>query len=115
VVCGNPGRAAVVAVGLEQTAAHLVDLVFLQVPVRQWVLSLPRRLRYFHHHQTRLVNLEPKLGFRVQLHGERTQLSYDPESVIVCFPLQSSDPWCAIVDKSTPLLNVLWLIQSATF
>ena len=46
-VCGNPGRAAVVAVGLEQTAAHLVDLVFPQVPVRQWVLSLPKRLRIF--------------------------------------------------------------------
>ena len=55
-VCGNPGRAAVIVVGLEQTAAHLVDLVFPQVPVRQWVLSLPKRLRYFHHHQTRLVN-----------------------------------------------------------
>jgi hypothetical protein len=27
-------------------AAHLVDHVFPEVPVRQWVLSLPHRIRY---------------------------------------------------------------------
>jgi hypothetical protein len=32
---------------MAETAAHLVDQVFPQVPVRQWVLSLPKRLRYF--------------------------------------------------------------------
>jgi hypothetical protein len=31
---------------MDETAAHLVDHVFPQVPVRQWVLSLPKRLRY---------------------------------------------------------------------
>jgi hypothetical protein len=30
-----------------ETAAHLVDHVFPRLPVRQWVLSLPKRLRYF--------------------------------------------------------------------
>lgn len=30
-----------------EVAAHLVDHVFPRVPVRQWVLSLPKRLRYF--------------------------------------------------------------------
>jgi hypothetical protein len=30
---------------MAETAAHLVDHVFPQVPVRQWVLSLPKRLR----------------------------------------------------------------------
>ncbi len=30
-----------------ETAAHLVDHVFPKRPVRQWVLSLPKRLRYF--------------------------------------------------------------------
>ena len=29
-----------------ETAAHLVDHVFPHLPVRQWVLSLPKRLRY---------------------------------------------------------------------
>jgi hypothetical protein len=28
------------------TAAHVVDHVFPRRPVRQWVLSLPKRLRY---------------------------------------------------------------------
>ena len=30
-----------------EIAAHLVDHIFPKVPVRQWVLSLPKRLRYF--------------------------------------------------------------------
>ena len=30
-----------------ETAAHLNGQVFPQVPVRQWVLSFPKRLRYF--------------------------------------------------------------------
>ena len=32
-----------------RTAAHLVDSVLPRVPYRQWVLALPRRLRYFLH------------------------------------------------------------------
>jgi hypothetical protein len=32
---------------MAQTAAHLVDHVILPVPVRQWVISLPKRLRGF--------------------------------------------------------------------
>jgi len=31
---------------MADTAAHLVDDVFPEVPVRQWVLSLPFALRY---------------------------------------------------------------------
>ena len=30
-----------------ETAAHLVDPVFPPLPVRQWVLSVRKRLRYF--------------------------------------------------------------------
>ena len=29
------------------TAAHLTDHVFPRLPVRQWLLSVPKRLRYF--------------------------------------------------------------------
>ncbi len=32
---------------MAETAAHMVDHVFPCVPVRQWVISLPKRLRYF--------------------------------------------------------------------
>ena len=32
---------------MEQTAAHLVEHVLPHLPVRQWVLSVPMRLRYF--------------------------------------------------------------------
>ena len=32
---------------MAETAAHLVDHVFPRLPVRQWVLAVPKRLRYF--------------------------------------------------------------------
>ena len=32
---------------MAETAAHLADQVFPALPVRQWVLSVPKRLRYF--------------------------------------------------------------------
>ena len=32
---------------MAEIAAHLVDHVFPPLPVRQWVLSMPKRLRYF--------------------------------------------------------------------
>lgn len=39
-----------------ETAAHLVDEVIPQVPVRQWVLSFPKRLRYFLARDADLLN-----------------------------------------------------------
>ena len=36
-----------------ETAAHLVDAVLPRVPYRQWVLSLPKRLRYYAGHDSR--------------------------------------------------------------
>lgn len=32
---------------MAEMGAHFVDHVFQPLPVRQWVLSLPKRLRYF--------------------------------------------------------------------
>jgi len=32
---------------MAETAAHLVDHVFPSLPVRQWVLAVPKWLRYF--------------------------------------------------------------------
>jgi hypothetical protein len=34
---------------MAETAAHLVDHVLPPLPVRQWVLAVPKRLRYFLH------------------------------------------------------------------
>ena len=45
---------------MSQTAAHLVDHVIPQVPVRQWVLSLPIPLRLLLAAQPELVT--PALG-----------------------------------------------------
>ena len=36
---------------MDQTTAHLVDHVLPHLPVRQWVLSVPKRLRYFMQRQ----------------------------------------------------------------
>jgi hypothetical protein len=39
---------------MAETAAHLTDHVFPRLPVRQWVLSVPKRLRYFLQRDTAL-------------------------------------------------------------
>ena len=44
-----------------ETAAHLVDHVFPPLPVRQWVLSLPKRLRYFLWYNARTVTAHLKI------------------------------------------------------
>jgi hypothetical protein len=41
---------------MAETAAHLVDHVFPRVPLRQWVFSLPKRLRYFLRHDAERVH-----------------------------------------------------------
>jgi DNA-directed RNA polymerase subunit RPC12/RpoP len=50
---------------MAETAAHLVDHVFPRLPVRQWVLSLPKRLRYFLRHDARTVTAVLKIFLRV--------------------------------------------------
>jgi hypothetical protein len=39
-----------------ETAAHLVDHVIPRVPVRQWVLTAPKRVRYFLQHEPRIFS-----------------------------------------------------------
>jgi hypothetical protein len=41
---------------MAESAAHLVDHVLPPVPMRQWVLSLPKRLRYHLHHDREALN-----------------------------------------------------------
>jgi hypothetical protein len=50
---------------MAETAAHLVDHVFPPLPVRQWVLSLPKRLRYFLRHDRRTVTAVLTIFLRV--------------------------------------------------
>jgi hypothetical protein len=53
------GRGACPSCGakrMAETAAHLVDHVFPHVPVRQWVLSVPKRLRPFLQHRPRTAS-----------------------------------------------------------
>ena len=44
---------------MAEVSAHLVDHVFPEVPVRQWVLSLPHRVRY-------LLARHPDLAWEVR-------------------------------------------------
>ncbi len=50
---------------MAETAAHLVDHVFAPLPVRQWVLSLPKRLRYFLRNDRRTVTAVLTIFLRV--------------------------------------------------
>ncbi len=46
------------------TAAHLADHVFPRLPVRQWVLAVPKRLRYFLHRDPDLQGAALRLFLR---------------------------------------------------
>jgi len=50
---------------MAETAAHLIDHVFPPLPVRQWVLSLTKRLRYFLRHDRRTVTAVLTIFLRV--------------------------------------------------
>ena len=48
-----------------KTAAHLTDHVLPRLPVRQWVLSAPKRLRYFRRRDGAVLNMELRIFPRV--------------------------------------------------
>ena len=48
-----------------ETAAHLTDHVFPHLAVRQWVLSVPKRLRYFMQRDGAVLNLVLRIFIRV--------------------------------------------------
>lgn len=48
-----------------ETAAHLTDHVFPRLPVRQWVLSVPKRLRYFMQRDWVVLNMVQRIFLRV--------------------------------------------------
>ena len=48
-----------------ETAAHLTDHVFPRLPVRQWVLSVPKRLRYFMQRDGAVLNMLLRIFLRV--------------------------------------------------
>ena len=50
---------------MAQTAAHLVDHVLPHLPVRQWVLSVPKRLRYFMQRDAAALNSALRIFLRV--------------------------------------------------
>jgi hypothetical protein len=53
---------------MAETAAHLVDHVFPPVPVRQWVLSVPKRLRWYLEREQNAVSAMQSHLLRVDDH-----------------------------------------------
>ena len=50
---------------MAETAALLTDHVFPRLPVRQWVLSVPKRLRYFMQRDGVVLNMVLRIFLRV--------------------------------------------------
>ena len=51
--------------GTAETAVRLADRVLPRLPLRQWVLTVPKRLRYFLHRDTDLQSAALRLFLRV--------------------------------------------------
>ena len=60
-----------------ETAAHLVEHRFPRVPVRQWVITLPKRLRYFLLRDSKLTGRVLQISLRVI---ERTLREHCPDA-----------------------------------
>ncbi len=54
---------------MAETAAHLADHVFPRLAVRQWVLSVPKRLRYFLQRDGSALNTALRIFLRVIQHS----------------------------------------------
>ena len=50
---------------MAETAAHLSEHVFPRLPVRQWVLSVPKRLRYYMQRDGPVLNMVLRIFLRV--------------------------------------------------
>ena len=68
---------------MSDTAAHLVDRVFPEVPVRQWVLSLPHPLRFLLGYDRKLCSDVLGVFLRVLLGWQerRARELFDVEQV----------------------------------
>ena len=66
-----------------ETAAHLTDHVFPRLPVRQWVLSVPKRLRYFMQRDGAVLNMVLRIF-----------------SLVIAQSLQTHCPGAANADKA---------------
>ena len=77
-----------------QTAAHLTDHVFPRPPVRQWVLSVPKRLRYFMQRDGLVLNMVLRIFLRV-----------------IAQSLSASSPGAASVDKAALHLGAVAFIH----
>jgi hypothetical protein len=48
-----------------ETAAHLLDHVFPPLPARQWVLSVPKRVRWHPEHEPQALSAALRILLRV--------------------------------------------------
>lgn len=79
---------------MAETAAHLSDHVFPRLPVRQWVLSVPKRLRYFMQRDGATLGMVLRIFLRVI---EQT--------------LQANSPGAANVDKAALHIGAIAFIH----
>jgi len=77
---------------MAETAAHLVEHVFPQVPVRQWVVTFPRRLRHFLHRDPALLGQVRRSVLRAIESGLRRPI---PQRLNVLSLAMTSVPPCA--------------------
>ena len=77
-----------------ETAAHLTDHVSPRLPVRQWVLSVPKRLRYFMQRDGAVLNMVLRIFLRV-----------------IAQSLQAHSPGVAQVDKAAQHIGAVAFIH----
>lgn len=65
---------------MPETAAHLTDHVFLRLPVRQWVRSVPKRRRNFVQRDRAVLNMVGRF-FCALLHFAFPMIASTPDAL----------------------------------
>jgi len=92
---------------MAETAAHLVDHVIPPLPVRQWVLSVPKRLRWYLEHEPQALSAVLRILLRVieahliQGNGTGAHVCFGAVSFIHRFGASPNRPvhyHCCVID-----------------
>ena len=97
---------------MAERTAHLVDHVFPDVPVRQWVLSLPYRLRYRLAWDHDLCRAVVAVSMRAVLGWLRSRARLDVTGLLITPTITSAQrpqriPWDVIISNGAKRFVVL--------
>jgi hypothetical protein len=90
---------------MSDTAAQLVDRVFPRVPVRQWVLSLPRPMRYVLARDAKLLGRALRIFVSEIVRRYKRRARHRPASEVLAGAVTGIQRWGGSPQPQRPFLK----------